>query len=70
MTYLDNSAMFDLWDDIEDQKSGFFDLKEFGCTDPEHNFPMHLYIPQGKGYRHVCPSCGKVTTVVNPGPIC
>lgn len=40
-------------------KSGFFDLYEAKpCTHPQHNPPMHLFIPPGKGYRHVCPECG------------
>lgn len=47
-------------------KSGFFDLPQFeNCTDPEHDPPTHLQIPQGKGYRHVCPSCGK-TVIIKP----
>lgn len=40
-------------------KPGFFDLPSSRtCTHPEHNPPMHLYIPPGQGYRHVCPGCG------------
>ena len=32
------------------------------CPSREHNPPMHMYIPPGKRYRHVCPIiCGKVT---------
>lgn len=67
---LDNNAMFDQWDDIRDQKSGFFRVKgwDVTCTHPEHNFPTHLYIPLGMGYRHVCPGCGKTQTVINNGP--
>jgi hypothetical protein len=43
-------------------KSGFFDLAQQDiCIDLNHNPPQHLYIPQGKGYKHVCPSCGKET---------
>ena len=42
-------------------KSGFFDLPTFKkCEHPEHNTPTHIYIPQGKGYKHVCPNCGNV----------
>lgn len=54
-----------------DKQPGFFDLPmPQRCTDPSHNFPMHLYIPPGKGYRHVCPSCGSVQEVANPGITC
>lgn len=54
------------------QESGFFRVREWVgiCTHPEHNFPTHLYIPLGMGYKHVCPGCGKVQTVINNGPIC
>ena len=44
------------------RKSGFEDDDDaaFGrqCRDPEHSPPTMLYIPPGKRYRHVCPSCG------------
>lgn len=44
---------------------GFFDLPQSKiCNHPEHYPPNHICIPQGKGYRHVCPSCGKVTVIV------
>lgn len=33
------------------------------CIHPEHNPPMHLCIPYGKQYRHVCPACGKETVM-------
>ena len=47
--------------------SGFFDLsQDTRCKDRSHEPPMHIHIPQGKGYRHVCPSCGKVTEVIPP----
>lgn len=56
----------------KEQKSGFFRVKGWDatCTHPEHNFPTHLYIPLGMGYKHVCPGCGKIHTVINNGPIC
>ena len=42
------------------EKGGFFDLPlSQHCTHPQHRFPTMLYIPPGKGYRHVCPGCGK-----------
>lgn len=41
--------------------SGFFDLPRPAiCNDPAHLAPSHLYIPPGRGYRHVCPACGAV----------
>ena len=36
------------------------------CYHPEHNPPSHLHIPNGWGYRHECPRCGKVTIVTSP----
>lgn len=45
--------------------SGFFDLpKDETCIHPEHNPPTGLYIPPGKGYRHVCPGCGVAQTLI------
>ena len=52
-------------------KSGFFDLpKEDVCNDLEHDPPMHLCIPRGQGYRHICSRCGKVRTLMSPQIIC
>lgn len=49
-----------------EDKSGFFDLpKDKTCKNPQHNPPEFIYIPQGKGYRHVCPGCGKITTMIS-----
>lgn len=50
------------------KESGFFDLeKEIQtCTDPEHRPPMHMVIPAGKGYKHVCPSCGTTQIIIPP----
>ena len=51
----------------DEEKEGFFDLpKEKTCRHPQHNFPSHLYIPPGKGYRHKCPACGNVIEVIQP----
>ena len=52
---------------LNNKESGFFDLpvKE-KCTHPGHNPPSHLYIPPGKGYRHVCPGCKKETILIPP----
>lgn len=49
------------------KEGGFFDLEiEETCNHPEHKPPTHLHIPQGKGYRHVCPACGNVIEVIPP----
>lgn len=47
-------------------KSGFFDLPEVkkNCGHRSHNPPSHIHIPQGKGYRHICPECGEVFDLV------
>ena len=46
-------------------KPGLFPLpKNEVCRHPQHNVPMLLYIPPGCGYRHVCPGCGNVITVI------
>ena len=48
-------------------QSGFFDLpQKRGCSHPSHNPPTHIVIPQGKGYRHVCPQCGHRVDIVPP----
>jgi hypothetical protein len=48
-------------------KGGFFDLPKMEtCNHPEHTPPKHLHIPQGKGYKHICPSCGKETIIIPP----
>ena len=47
------------------KKDGFFDLEETKvCNHPAHMPPSHIHIPQGKGYRHICPSCGKVSVLI------
>ncbi len=46
-------------------ESSFFPLKtEKRCTNRGHNIPSHMVIPQGQGYRHVCPGCGEVQIVI------
>lgn len=48
-------------------RGGFFDLpKDKQCKHPEHQPPSHIYIPQGKGYRHVCPACGAEAVLIPP----
>lgn len=60
------TQMENLIDKYKADKSGFFDLpKEEVCKDLSHYPPSMMSIPHGKGYRHVCPSCGKVTTIIN-----
>jgi hypothetical protein len=51
-----------------DKNSGFFDLPkaEKKCLHPGHKPPSHIHIPQGKGYKHVCPDCGESTTIIPP----
>lgn len=53
-----------------DTGSGFEDLNEpknwhdyDRCLDQEHSPPSHIYIPVGKRYRHVCPTCRNVQYV-------
>ena len=51
----------------EKNRGGFFDLPKVKiCRDPEHLPPSFLNIPPGKGYRHICPSCGRVQVVIPP----
>lgn len=53
----------------EDEKSHFEDIEDVAkCTHIEHNPPMHLHIPQGKRYIHVCPGC-KQRSVLQPPQI-
>lgn len=52
--------------DKQKDESGFFDLPGNKCTHPGHEPPTHLHIPQGKGYKHVCPGCGNTKVLVAP----
>jgi len=46
-------------------RSGFFDLEsKHTCKHPEHEPPKHIHIPQGKGYKHICPCCGKEQIII------
>ncbi len=46
-------------------QGGFFNLPKVEiCKNPSHQPPTHIHIPQGKGYKHVCPSCGKITNLI------
>lgn len=61
-------------DDLEKthkEKGGFedddiYDDKFKPCMHPSHNPPMHLYIPPGKRYRHICPGCGMTIILRTP----
>lgn len=54
----------DLWGVKCPEKSGFEDIPKMNiCTHPYHLPPMHLYIPPGKIYNHICPSCGHKTVI-------
>lgn len=38
---------------------GMFDIPQGQtCLDPNHYPPTNLHIPQGKGYKHTCRTCG------------
>lgn len=52
----------------ESKKSGFFDLPKAKkeCNHPSHEPPGNIYIPPGKGYRHVCPACGRKSILIPP----
>lgn len=45
---------------FDDGSPGFFPIPQHkrACTHPAHDFPTHLHIPAGQGYRHRCPGCG------------
>ena len=50
-----------------EKHGGFFDLpQKKTCNHPEHEPPKHLHIPQGKGYRHICPKCGHIVDLIPP----
>lgn len=56
-----------IYDEIHGKKGGFFDLpKDKTCKDINHKPPTHIHIPQGKGYRHICPTCGNVIDLIPP----
>jgi len=54
-------------------ESGFEPLDgawEKKCNHLEHEPPMHICIPAGQQYRHVCPGCGKMNILRPPHVIC
>ena len=51
----------------EQRKSGFEDIPvQERCMHPQHDPPMHMVIPQGKRYRHICPGCGRELLIQPP----
>lgn len=61
----DNEWKIIAGDNSNKDTSGFFDLPTYKfCRHPQHKPPGHMVIPQGKGYRHICLSCGNVTILI------
>ena len=56
----------------ERPKGGFEPIPGYQrpCCHPEHKPPMHLWIPPGQQYRHVCPACGMVVIIRGSDIIC
>lgn len=56
-------------ENINPERSHFEDIEPSPwldkCKDPGHKPPMHIHIPQGKRYVHICPTCGQ-RTVLQP----
>lgn len=51
----------------EKERSHFENIqKEITCKDPDHKPPMHLHIPNGKRYIHICPACGQRSVLEPP----
>jgi hypothetical protein len=51
----------------EEEKGGFRDIQETPqCLHLGHKPPMHLHIPYGKEYVHICPGCQKKTVLRPP----
>lgn len=49
------------------KESGFEDLPVVErCLNSAHEPPMHMVIPAGKIYRHVCPGCGREVVLRPP----
>jgi hypothetical protein len=46
--------------DDKKKRGGFEDIPlPERCRHPQHEPPMHMVIPPGKQYRHICPGCGR-----------
>jgi len=45
--------------------NGYFEkvAERVECKYPEHNPPMHIAIPSGYRYIHICPKCGANTVM-------
>jgi len=50
---------------LDKEESHFEDDETYfqPCLDPSHNPPMHLYIPPGQKFVHICPNCGNKTII-------
>lgn len=49
---------------LKDQKEGMQDDELYEpCMSRDHEPPMHIYIPPGKKFVHVCSGCGRVTVL-------
>lgn len=60
----DKEIAYSAWN--ANKQDGFFDLEDKDiCNHPSHKPPTLLNIPYGKGYRHSCPLCGKLTILIN-----
>jgi hypothetical protein len=57
--------------DRDNKKGGFFDLKTIqeSCAHVNHEPPVHIYIPENKYYKHICPGCGKTVNMIKSGII-
>lgn len=60
----------DGWDESSGSNSGFEDDPGYlaPCNHRQHIPPMHIVVPLGKRYRHVCPGCGK-TALLYPSQV-
>ena len=54
----------------KDNESGFEDYPAFPwqesrtqCPDSRHDPPGMMVVPDGKRYKHTCPTCGKVSYI-------
>lgn len=51
-----------------DKSGGEEDHAPRVCLDPGHKAPDMLYVPPGKVYRHVCPTCGYTVRLRSSDP--
>jgi len=57
----------DLLNQNNEEESHFEDIEQPKlCKHPSHNPPMHLHIPFGKRYIHICPACRQRTVLQPP----